>query len=835
MHQNTLSVEQILTDAVEIADIAERQAFVQKACGDNVGLRAKVERLIANHDRAGFFLDCPAAVLDTAAISERPVALGTCIGQYKLREIIGEGGMGVVYLAEQHKPVRRQVALKVIKPGMDSKQIVARFETERQALAMMDHSNIAKVLDAGTTDNGRPYFVMELVRGIAVTDYCDQARLTIRQRLDLFIHVCRAVQHAHTKGIIHRDLKPTNVLVTSDDGVPVPKVIDFGVAKAMEQSLTECSLHTGFAQMIGTPLYMSPEQAEFNLQGVDTRSDIYSLGVLLYELLTGDTPFEKQRLRIVDFDELRRILREEEPPLPSDRLSTLGAGLSTASERRGVDPRELKRTLNGELDWIVQKSLEKDRSRRYESASAFAADVQRYLKDEPVEACPPSLWYRAGKFSRRHRQMLATIAAIGVALVAATAVSVWQAMVARDSQHVAEAAQRRAATEAASARAVSDFLQTDLLGQAHTDPRFRETPGANADLTVKEALDRAAAKIGTRFQDQPLVEATIRMAIGRAYRSLGRNKLAIPHLERALALRRANLDLGDQKTLESMDNLAEAYLWVVRVQEAIALGQEALEYQLAVRGIEHPDTLARVARIAHAFEMANQLDRAIPLHEELLEKKRRILGPTAPSTFDTMHHLAMCYTRGGRLAESLALYRELLDSLKSTNGPEHDSTIWPRMTFAQAHQKAGELEQADLLLREALAAIQKQVPSFRWRAARARTLGWLARSQLLRKNDHEAEALLRETVSVLDQSEVSVDPSHSYWKCLLGAALLGQGKIEEAEPLILQSYKNMKNGSATHHVERNRLAEAGEWVVRFYEATNQPEKARAWREKLSSN
>jgi serine/threonine protein kinase/Flp pilus assembly protein TadD len=441
MNQSNTTLEGILTKAVEIASPGERQVYLGKACAGNSALRAKVDRLIANHFRAGSFLEHPVAVLETAALPVQVEVAGTQIGPYKLIEQIGEGGMGVVYVAEQQHPVRRTVALKLIKPGMDSKQVIARFEAERQALALMDHPNIAKVLDAGTTEAGRPYFVMELVRGIPITEYCDQARFTIRQRLEVFVQVCRAVQHAHTKGVIHRDLKPSNVLVTSHDGIPVPLVIDFGVAKALGNELTEQTLHTGFTQMIGTPLYMSPEQAEFNQKGVDTRSDIYSLGVLLYELLAGVIPFDGVRLLSVDFAEFRRIMREEEPPRPSDQLSTLGASLSTVSERRGVDPRKLPQMLHGELDWIVMKCLDKDRTRRYETASAFAADVQRYLNDEAVEACPPSVGYRMRKFARRHKGGMAVAAGVLTFVLVVTGILGW---VIRDRAARQDESERRA-------------------------------------------------------------------------------------------------------------------------------------------------------------------------------------------------------------------------------------------------------------------------------------------------------------------------------------------------------------------------------------------------------
>jgi WD40 repeat protein/serine/threonine protein kinase len=407
--------------ALELSSAAERREYLDGACAGDVALRAEVESLLEASAQAGSFLESPAPQpqLGTTVddpVTERP---GTMVGPYKLLEQIGEGGFGIVFMAEQTEPVRRKVALKVLKAGMDTRQVVARFEAERQALAIMDHASIAKVFDGGATASGRPYFVMELVRGMPITRFCDENHLTPRERLELFIPVCQAVQHAHQKGIIHRDLKPSNVLVTMHDTTPVVKVIDFGVAKALGQELTDKTLFTGFTQMIGTPMYMSPEQAGQSGLDVDTRTDIYALGVILYELLTGTTPFDKERLKTAGYDEMRRIIREEEPARPSTRLSTMGDAANTVCANRKTDLGRLSQLFRGEVDWIVMKSLEKDRNRRYESASAFAADVQRYLVDEPVQACPPSQWYRLRKFARRNKAVLVTATVLAAAVLVA--------------------------------------------------------------------------------------------------------------------------------------------------------------------------------------------------------------------------------------------------------------------------------------------------------------------------------------------------------------------------------------------------------------------------------
>jgi hypothetical protein len=416
-------IESIFAAAVALACAAERAAYLDQACGDDAALRCQLEALMRAHERAGHLLDRPVVgdpdQTGPYTPSEQPGAI--IAGRYKLLEMIGEGGMGAVWVAEQTQPVRRKVALKLIKAGMDSKSVLARFEAERQALAVMDHPNIAKVLDGGLTETGRPFFVMEYVKGVPITEYCDATRLSVPERLNLFVQVCQAVQHAHQKGIIHRDLKPSNILVAPYDDKPVPKVIDFGLAKAMNQSLTERTLHTAHEMVLGTPLYMSPEQAQLNNLDVDTRSDIYSLGVLLYELLTGTTPLEKKRFKEAAWDEIKRIIREEEPPRPSARLSSTDTLPSLAAGRQ-IEPARLTKMVRGELDWIVMKALEKDRARRYETATAFGTDLQRYLAGEPVLAVPASVGYRVRKFVRRNKGRVAVAALLATAgIVAASA------------------------------------------------------------------------------------------------------------------------------------------------------------------------------------------------------------------------------------------------------------------------------------------------------------------------------------------------------------------------------------------------------------------------------
>ncbi|HET6372683.1 MAG TPA: serine/threonine-protein kinase, partial [Candidatus Polarisedimenticolia bacterium] len=448
----------------------------------------------------------------------------TAIGPYRILQKLGEGGMGIVYVAEQSEPVRRRVALKVIKQGMDTAKVIARFEAERQALALMDHPAIATIYDAGTTPDGRPYFVMEHVQGVPITEHCDRLKLTNKERLELFLQVCEGVQHAHQKAVIHRDLKPSNVLVSVQDGRPVVKIIDFGVAKAVSQRLTERTLYTELGVMIGTPEYMSPEQAEMTGQDVDTRTDVFSLGVMLYELLVGALPFDSRELRQAGFDEIRRRIREVDPPKPSARLSTMGDRSTESAKCRGTEPRALRREIQGDLDWITMRALEKDRARRYGSPSDLGEDIRRHLRDQPVLARAPSTGYRAGKFVRRHRLGVAAASVMVVSLAAGAVASAVGLVRARR-------AEEQARQEAQAKGQVADFLK-DLFKVSNPS----EARGNS--ITARELLDKAAGTIDVQLVDQPEVRAELDSIMGRVYESLGLYVPAESLTSKALQIRK---------------------------------------------------------------------------------------------------------------------------------------------------------------------------------------------------------------------------------------------------------------------------------------------------------
>jgi len=659
-------------------------------------------------------------------------ASGQQIGPYHLLDKLGEGGMGEVWLAEQTKPVKRKVALKVIKQGMDTKQVVARFEAERQALALMDHPAIAKVYDAGATSRGRPYFVMEHVKGVPITEHCDRQRLTNRQRLDLFMQVCDGVQHAHHKAVIHRDLKPGNVLVSIRDDKPLPKIIDFGVAKATAQKLTEKTMHTQLGAMIGTPAYMSPEQAEMTGQDVDTRTDVYALGVMLYELLVGALPFDMKEFRGAGLEAMVRKIREDEPPKPSIRLSTQGEHSMESAERRQTELPALRRELSGDLDWITLKALEKDRTRRYSSPQDLAADIERYLTDQPVQARPPSAAYRARKFVRRHTWGVAAATTGVLALIVFTVTMVVQAKRIAAERDLAEQAQ-------ADLESVVDFqagmlsatdpeemgrrLLEDLsnrVAEAHraggsSDPQAASAVselealvrGVNAtDLALRlvdeDILGRAVATLDEKFGDRPLIDARLRETIGWTYVDLGRYERAEPQLKAALATRKRVLGDEHQQTLNSMQNLAGLYWRQGRYAEAEPLRLETLETRRRVFGDDHPATLRSMNKLGVQYESQGRHAEAEPLYLEALETQKRMFGDDHPDTLASMGNLAILYENQGRYAEAEPLYLENLEAWKRVLGDEHRDTLISMNNLAGLYKSQGRYAEAESLYLETL-------------------------------------------------------------------------------------------------------------------------------------
>ena len=612
MIANEADAERIFLSAVDNHPPEKWESFLQQVCSGDLPLLGRVRRLLAAHAAANPLLEAlPAvAILDLNGPVERP---GMQIGRYKLLENIGEGGMGVVYMAEQREPVRRTVALKVIKPGMDTHQVVARFEAERQALALMNHPNIAKVLDAGATELGRPYFVMELVKGVPVTEFCDRQKFDNRQRLGLFITICGAVQHAHQKGLIHRDIKPSNLLVEMHDVTPVPKVIDFGVARAIGQQLTEKTLHTGFNQLIGTPLYMSPEQAGLSSIDVDTRSDVYSLGVLLYELLTGHTPFESETLRKASFEEMRRMIREVDPPTPSVRVSTLEAkDQSTICEHRGVDVRRISKSLRGELDWIVMKAVEKDRNRRYDSPAAFAADIQRYLNDEPVLASPPSTYYRIQKFTTRNRRFIATATIVAVALLIGTVVSFGQAI---------EAQQARINTEAS--------LRRESEARNQTEESFKIARQAIEATTKKIARDPRLREANNLAMRKELLATSLPF-----YERLGKQKTNDIRLQLEMAITSRDL-AGLHKHLGDREAMRAEYQRAIASFEALSKSlPNAAEIQFYLAD-SHGNFASALAELGEAAAAESHLRIAQKVIDASAEKS------TEPSTLRCQASVAL--------------------------------------------------------------------------------------------------------------------------------------------------------------------------------------------------
>ena len=603
------------------------------------------------------------------------------IGPYRMLQLLGEGGMGEVWLAEQKKPIHRTVALKLIKAGMDTKAVVARFESERQALALMDHPNIARVYDAGSTPEGRPYFVMEYVPGLPITEYCDKRRLTVKERLELFMQVCDGVQHAHQKAIIHRDLKPSNVLVVEQDNKAVPKIIDFGLAKATAQRLTDKTMFTELGVMMGTPEYMSPEQADQREQNIDTRTDVYSLGVILYQLLVGVLPLEAKALRAQGMEAILRVIREQEPPNPSTRIRSMGEASSITAEKRREEPRSFARHLQGELDWITMKALEKDRARRYGSPAELSADIERHLHNEPVTAHPPSAGYLAAKYFQRHR-LVVVLAGTGVVLLAGFVVN--------------QAVQlRRITRERDRADRITQFM-TGMFKVS--DPR----QGRGNAITAREILDKASAEIDTGLTKDPELQAQMMQVMGDVYDNLGLYPRAESLYQRAIEIRRRVLGPEHPDTLRSMTSLANVLREEGRYAEAEKLIRETLNIRRRVLGPEHPDTLKSTNILATILDREGHYAEAEKLYRETLDVRRRVLGPEHPDTLASMNNLAGVLKSVGHSAEAEQLNRETLDLKRRVLGPEHPDTLSSMYNLSVVLNDEGRYAEAEKLDRETL-------------------------------------------------------------------------------------------------------------------------------------
>jgi serine/threonine protein kinase/Tfp pilus assembly protein PilF len=757
---------------------SRRAAFLDDVCDGDAELRAEVESLLNVQENLSEFLESPTVdsglgdLPDPSAENEFCEDRTLQIGCYTIVERIGEGGFGVVYRARQSQPIRREVALKIVKPGMGTRQIIARFESERQTLAMMDHPGIARIIDAGATDEGQPYFVMELVHGSPITEYCDAQKLTIAERLKLFIEVCRAVQHAHQKGIIHRDLKPSNILVSHRDGAHVMKVIDFGIAKAIES--TACvGDHTEIRNFVGTPQYMSPEQAGACNGDIDTRSDIYSMGVLLYELLVGATPFNQNTLRHSSYDQVRKIIRESEPPTPSARLSARGVIRDRAATSRGLDGQKLWRTIRGELDWIVMRALEKDRQRRYETASALADDIGRYLAHEPLRAGPPSAVYRVRKFSRRYRGPLLAVTAISLALLAGLAGTIYGLVRAKQDRSRAEAALLEA-------RKTSAFL-SQMISSANPDQ------AKGSQLLVREVIEQAGHGLDNgALKEQPLAEAGIRMTLASAYDSLGQFAESEAQLHKAVAIRRRLLGNNDRLTAASISALGWAEAQRAEHEAGEADLREALAIQEKILGPRHIELVGTLDRLALALRGKRDTAGAVRELRRALEICRAS-APASSTLASTATSLGVLLMDRGDYAEAEPLLHEALDLDRKLHGDRYRNVPRNLSNLAVIQMARGDLKAAEENWTKALdlqrAMLPADHPDIGW------TLKLLGKLKARQGDMPGAEKYTREALAMELRIFGNQHPLVTDLMQDLGLMVLVQNRHDEAVALRREGYE----------------------------------------------
>ena len=856
---------EIYTEAISRRDTADRESYLDRACDGDPELRMRIDQLLKHARRVGDFLQEPAVVLTATAAKSTSVSVGAQIGPYVLREQIGDGGMGVVYVAEQSEPVRRKVAVKIIKPGMASKSVIARFEAERQALAMMDHPNIARVFDGGATNSGQPFFVMELVQGLPINEFCDNHNLPLRPRLHLFLDVCRAVEHAHQKGVIHRDLKPSNVLVAEVDGRPMPKIIDFGVAKAFGEQLVEKTLYTNFAQMIGTPTYMSPEQASMGVIDVDTRSDVYSLGVLLYELLAGAPPFDQDTLKRAGFDEMRRIIREDEPIRPSARVTTLKAeAISTVIQRRSKDLRQIRNSLRGEIDWIVMKSLEKDRTRRYPSASDLAQDVERHLRNEPVTARPTSALYRIKKFAMRHRIGMAAFTAVCLAILLGLGISTRGYMSAR---------QKNAENE------ILWKFVSEMYGESDRSLVTTYSP----NRSMREALDVAAKVLPDRFGGHDQLEIRARRLLANMYRAIqqlppakqqllaaletaeaeyGQHSVEVAHILSELAAliqplqgRRVDdlyrhlieaqgygkraLSIYRKHEIQSETMADTLYSLAVCVRDDPHGQLEAEEYLREILSItDSPLAMADVAEhLAHQHELEKQ-DEAIKLSTIAVEKGRQQFDNQDTNLATLLYLQGKCLRLRGLpsdSAEALRCYQEAKEIFRRPDFEAEPFGYRIALELAETHLAAHRHAAAHRVLDE----VEERCRDYQLTDTLVRcrfVRGW---GHLLRDDFEAAEESLRRAYR--EGLENNLDPKlviMAYVRFYHARALYSLGRHEEAASKFREHYERGTAAadavypddmglyalawSALHTGVRTLLPEAQKAIERGFDAAQVP-------------
>ncbi|MCC5823099.1 MAG: serine/threonine-protein kinase [Phycisphaerales bacterium] len=822
---------------MEVADLpgADRDAMLERLCAGDDALHRAVLSLLDAHDSAGSFMDNPTA---QAPAFHQPTPLGAeqpgaLIDRYKLLQQIGEGGFGSVWMAEQREPVKRRVALKIIKLGMDTRQVIARFEAERQALAMMDHPNIAKVLDAGATDTGRPYFVMELVRGVPITEYCDRERMPTSERLELFTDVCHAIQHAHQKGIIHRDIKPSNVLVTLHDGRPVPKVIDFGIAKATNAELTQRTLFTEHHQVIGTPAYMSPEQAEMSGLDIDTRSDIYALGVLLYELLTGTTPFGKNELLERGLAEMLRIIREQEPRRPSTRLTGLGPEAARTAELRRVDARRLAGMLRDDLDWIVMKCLEKERARRYASAGGLAEDIRRHLRKEPVVAGPPGASYRVRKFVQRNRGQVAAASVILALLVmgiVGTSIGLTRAIRALDRAVAAEAqaAQRAEEVElvAAFQAAQMQEIEPALMGVGIREDILRQLNARNAPQerieSVVRALDqvnftnialrsldenlfeRTIETINTRFAGQPVTRARLLESVAGTMQLLGLLERALPPFEESLRIRQSALGEEHPDTLTALHSKAGLLEELARYDEAREIIDRVLEARSRTLGEDHPHTLISLNMSGWIHRNKRQIPQAEAAFRRSLDAHRRTLGDNHPDTLLAYDNLGIILIDQRRFDEAEGFVRMALEGRRRVLGPAHLRTLHSVNNLGVILREQGRHDEAERVISQGLRDSRLALGDFHPNTIL--TLTNLAYLNILLERYDEAEPILREALAARRLIQGDDHPFTLRVVNLLGLTLRELGRPEEALTMTTRAVEGQQRIVPPGHLDRVNAA-----------------------------